>query len=123
MTTKNESLIHIKLEYDESLETKKNILNTQKDLINLLKTIKNYHKIRSEELRIKLNIQKKIKELRLNIIKLEQILPKIKIPEILKREIEDVRKEPVQKKMKKEDYDKNIEDQLREIQEKLKRLG
>jgi hypothetical protein len=120
---KGENLIHIKLEYDESLETKKNILNTEKDLINLLRTIKHYHTLRSEELRKRLSIQKKIKELKLNITKLEQVLPKIRIPEILKKETTDVIKEPVPKKIKKEDYDKNIEEQLREIQEKLKRLG
>jgi hypothetical protein len=120
---KNENLIHLRLSYEESVETKKNILNTEKDLITLLRTIKHYHAIRSEELRKKLMIQKKIKDLKLNITKLEQILPKIRIPEILRKETPDVKKEPVPKKMKKEDYDKNIEGQLKEIQEKLRRLG
>jgi hypothetical protein len=120
---KSESLIHIKLEYNESLETKRDALNTQKDLINLLKSIKHYHSIRNEELKLKLRIQKKIRELKMNISKLEQILPKVKIPEILRKENEEVRRESVPRKIKKEDYDKNIEDQLREIQEKLRRLG
>jgi hypothetical protein len=120
---KSENLLHIKLAYEESLETKRGILITQKDLINLLKTIKKYHSIRSEELRLKLRIQKKIKELQSNTAKLQQILPKIRIPNILRKETEEVRRESVPKKMKKEDYDKNIEDQLRDIQEKLKKLG
>jgi len=120
-----ESLIHIKLDYDESLEIRKEILNTQKDLINLLRTVKRYHIIRSTELQLKLMLQKKIKELKLNTIKLEQVLPKIRIPSILKREEKEediIKKESPVKKMKKEDYDKNIEEQLKEIQEKLKRL-
>lgn len=120
-----ESLIHIRLDYDESLETRKEILNTQKDLINLLRTVKRYHIIRNTELQLKLMLQKKIKELKLNTTKLEQILPKIRIPSILKREEKEddtIKRESPVKKMKKEDYDKNIEEQLKEIQEKLKRL-
>ena len=118
----NENLIYIKLDYDESLVTKRDILITQQELITLLRTIKHYHSLRSEELRLKLKIQKKIRELKLNVTKLEQVLPKIKIPEILRREPEEMIKEQVAKKPKKEDSEKNIEEQLKEIQEKLKRL-
>lgn len=120
----SENLIHIKLDYDEYLETRKEILNTQKDLIDLLRTVKRYHIIRSTELQLKLMLQKKIKELKLNNSKIEKVLPKIRVPNILKREKEEdlIKKESPVKKMKKEDYDKNIEEQLKEIQEKLKRL-
>ena len=125
---KSENLIHIKLENDEARETKRDVLSSERDLIMLLRTMKRYHLLRSTELAIKLKIQRKIRDLNLNITKLEQVLPKIKIPKILMKETEEEIKEelipkPTTKgKKQKEDFDKDLERQLREIQEKLSRL-
>jgi hypothetical protein len=126
MTTKNESLIHVKMDYGESLETKKDVLGSERDVLRLLQAIKKYHDLRSRELLLKSKIDKKIKELKLNLAKMEQILPKIKIPKILIREGEEEKEEeysPITySKAKKEEYDKDLENELREIQEKLRKL-
>lgn len=120
---KSENLIHIKLEYPEAVQSKKDILSSQRDLIELLKTIKRYTLLRKEELNIKLKIYKKIKELKTNLGNLHQIIPKIKIPEILKKGAEETKEEFKESKKKKEPYDRDLESQLEEIQERLKRLG
>ena len=115
---KSENLLHVKLEYEEGLQSKRDVLSTERDLIRIIKVMRRYHLLRREELNNKLRIQKKIREVKLNMIKLIQVLPKIKIPDILKKE--EVKEEIPTKK--KESYDVDLETQLREIQEKLKRL-
>lgn len=117
---KIENLLHVKLEYEEGVQSKKDILSSERDLIKLIKIMRRYHLLRKEELNNKLRIYKKIKELKLNLTKLTQALPKIKIPNILKKEEERTLEKTSNKK--KEDYDRDLESQLREIQEKLKRL-
>ncbi len=122
---KNENYVHIKMEYLESLETKRNLLSSERDLIKLFQIIKKYHLLRSSELILKLKIEKKIKELKSNVAKLEQNLPKIKIPKILEKEKEEFESEKfflTKRKTKTGDYDKELEKELMQIQEKLKKL-
>src|SRR3989344_2841096 len=118
MTVKNESLIHVKLEYGEAIQSKRDILSSVRDLIRLLKVIKRYHALRKEELDLKINIFKKIKDLKADLAKLTSTLPKIKIPDILIKENPKEEKTPARKK---EYPDRDLESQLQEIQEKLRR--
>lgn len=118
---KSENLLHVKLEYEEGVQSKKDILSSERDLIRLIKVMRRYHLLRKEELDNKLRIYKKIKELKLNLTKLNQTLPKIKIPGILRKEEVGQKEKGVVKK--KEAYDIDLETQLREIQERLRKLG
>jgi len=120
---KNENFIHIKFEHYEALKAKKDILSSAINLIKITKSIKNYHAFRSEELRIKLKLHRKLKEVVTNIRSLEKILPKVKIPEILKKEEEKIKKEKPIKKIKEKKYKDNLELELQEIQEKLNSLA
>ena len=117
---KNENLIHIKLEYEEVIQLKKGFLSSEMNLLKIAKSIKKYRFLRLEELKTKLKLYKKIKEIKNNITKLQIILPKIKIPEILKK---GKGSEEIEKKIKEKQYDKGLESQLREIQNKLKALA
>ena len=114
---KNENLIHVKLEYEEALQSKKNILSSEMNLLRIARMIKKYRLLRSEELKIKLKLHRKIKETLTNIRKTQLTLPKLEIPEILKKdkEIEEPAKPPI----KENQYDKSLESQLQEIQDKL----
>jgi len=112
-TEKEENLIHVKIGYDEGVESKKNLLNSEINLLNIAKIIRVYRLLRIDELRLKLQIIKKMKSINLNIKRLEKIVPKVKIPE-KSREVRI--KTPVEK------YDNNIEKELRKIQEKLNTL-
>ncbi len=111
--------IYLKLEYDESIESKKDLLSSQMLLLNLIKSIKAYHSIRLEELKIKTQIYKAVKELNLTIKKTKSSFPFLKIPEKAKREnINQKEMTPVRGKT-----DNNLELELQEIQKKLRNIG
>ena len=125
----SQNLIHVKFEYDEAVEAKKEILKSQIEVLRVLKVIKNYHKLRSQELNNKLKLHRKIKLLITHINKLKTTLPKIKIPEILynehdESELKEISKKPkLKKKIKERIYDNEIDRELADIQAKLKELG
>lgn len=116
----NQNLIHVKFEYGEALNAKKQILSSQMRLLRIAQLIGNYKKIRLKKLRTNLKTYRKIKELKKELSNLHQVLPKVKIPRIIK-------KEPEEKKVKEiplaqTQYDKGLETELQEIQEKLNKL-
>jgi len=117
----DENLIHIKLEFEEALQSKKDILSSEINLLKLEKIIKRYHRLRKEELKSKLNLSKRMREIKIDIRKLEQTLPEIKIPKILEtRGYEE--KDRIIEKSGKTEHDDDIEYQLLEIQRKLNSL-
>jgi hypothetical protein len=126
---KEESIFHIKVNYDEAIQSKKDILSAERDFLRVLKIIKRYELLRREELTNKLRIQNKIRELKINLTRINNVLPKIKLPDILKKKSESEKKEieeepikiPVRIKQSADEDD--LERQLKEIQEKLRKLG
>lgn len=127
---KEETIFHIKVDYEEAIQAKKEILSSERDFINILKIMRRYHLLRQKELDNKLKINNKIRDLKVNLRRIDEFLPKIKIPEILKKkgitEKEEIKEEKQVKKEIKIPQTKNedeLEKQLREIQERLSRLG
>jgi hypothetical protein len=116
----DENPVYFKLEYDESLESKKDILYSEMFLLNLLKIIKKYNAVRFEELKVKSQAYKGIKELNLTVKKMKSSFPFLKIPEKEKRE--ELEKE-VDIIRKRENFDDNLKSQLQEIQKKLDSLS
>jgi len=120
---KSENLIHIKFEYDSALESKKDILASEIDLLKISQRLSRYKESREKELDIKLKAEKKVKALKSDIIKLQDLLPKIKIPKILKPEAESSEKEEVEEEIItpriKEEGKSQVEMELEEIQRKL----
>ena len=112
---KNENLIHVKFEYEEALQSKKEVLSSEMTLLKIAKIIKEYRFLRLEELKLKLKLHRRMKETITNMRKLQTILPTL---EILKKD-EDNKKVD---KIKKTQYD-GLEYQLQEIQDKLKSLS
>lgn len=128
-STSEEKLIHIKLDYSEAVQSKKDILGTQRDLLEVLKNLKRYHLIRTQELKIKLMLYKKIKELKTSINKLNVSFPKIKIPDIIKHD-EDFKNRKEEREMKKikeisgkDMKQSDLEKELADIQKRLQELG
>jgi len=115
-----QSVVHVKLDYEESVQAKKDLLSSERDFIRILKTVKKYELLRKGELTTKLKIQNKIKNLKINLGRLNTIFPKIKLPDILRRN-EIIEEKSL--KIKEEGKDKDLESQLVEIQERLRRLG
>lgn len=117
---KEETLIHVRVGYEEGVESKKDILSIERDLLRILKILKKYSLLRKEEINIRLRMQNKIKILKMNLGRLNNTLPKIKIPDILRK---NETKEERLSRLKQESKEKDLESQLRDIQERLRKLG
>lgn len=118
--TKEENPVYVRLSYPEAIQSKRDILSLQMSLLKMIKLIRNYKLLRLEELRYKAKTYRRINELTLNIRKIKTELPKIKVPQINKKE--DEFKERVSA-VKTSQPDDGLESQLREIQEKLRAIG
>jgi len=116
---KNENLIYVKFEHDEAIQSKKDILSSEMGLIKVAKIMKRYHLLRMEELKLKIKLYRRLKEINKDVKKLQTTLPKVEMPKILKKEEEPKK---IEKPQKIQVYDDSLELQLQEIQNKLKSL-
>lgn len=122
-----DNLIHIKLEYGEALESKKDILSSEAGLLRISQKIEEYKNYRDRELALKFLLYKKLKDVRLNINSLHKILPAVKMPEILKKEEykgqnKVLGKKTGTKRMPPRDISGDIQSQLSEIENRLNEL-
>ena len=120
-TKAEENPVYVKLEYSEAMRAKREILSLQMSLLKIIKIIRNYKALRMEELRSKARAYRRIKDLTLNIKKIKTELPKIRIPQI-KRKEENEFAERI-KTVKQPQEGDELEMQLRDIQEKLRAIG
>lgn len=126
---KEEKLIYIKINYEDGIDSKRDILNSEAGMIKILQTIKKYHLLRDKELEKKEKLKKIEANLKINIAKINLTFPKIKVPKILQKEIIS-EENPVEIDIPREikiEHNKEVQDelsiQLEEIQEKLKKLS
>jgi len=122
---KKENAIHIMLSYPEAKRGKIDLLSSELALLKISRNIFNYKKNRYDEFSKKLLIAKRMKEVRLNINKIKNLLPHLKIPELLKEKeglVEKVEEEAITKTKMKPLVRGNVEGQLQEIQERLNQL-
>ena|SRR3989344_1983300 len=124
------STVHIKLEQPEAIEIKRDVLNSEMDLIKIIRIIRKYKILRMRELRLKEKLRKNMSTSVTNIKKLQIMLPKGRIPKIDHGEEEE---KDVLKKVKtytpkdqKAEQDKkrfdSLEMELSDIQSKLRAL-
>lgn len=121
MAKKEESLIHLRFGYSEAMNAKKDILSSQLNVLKIVQSINNYKKLKEEELKKNEKISLKIKSAKSDLTKLHRLLPKLKIPKILEKKEEKIKTDIEEKQTKVTRYG-TVEDQLRQIQEKLKNL-
>jgi len=119
--------VHVGINYDKAVSAKKDILNCEKEFLEIIRHIKTYNSLKKSEISIKNKIKKDIGNMKFMITRIQEDLPKTeetrtfdkkKKEEILIRPLKDKRK--IIKAGKKEDH---LEAELREIQEKLERLN
>ncbi|SRR3972149_10990471 len=115
----DEELIHVRLEYLESLEARKSILNVEKNLISIKNTSRLFNSLRIKELKTKCGLYAKLRETSVFLKNLKKTLPQLKISKPLK---EEKFKAPKVREIPKMKESSDIEIQLREIQEKLNSL-
>ncbi|MEK6918282.1 MAG: hypothetical protein AABW51_05025 [Nanoarchaeota archaeon] len=132
MKTKNDSLIHVKLEYEEALQSKRDILLTESELIKTAQAIRKYKELRMKEIAMKLELIKRIRDFKTQWRNTLHLLPPLELPKIIedieeerhkKEHHKDNKKAHHEKKEKTEKHHDNLEAQLKDIQEKLNRLG
>lgn len=92
--------------------------------------MKEYFLLKDKEVRIKSKLKRKIREFIICIDSINKIMPEVEKPKILRKEELQINKILIKKaeegektKRKKSHYEDSIESQLREIQEKLDRIG
>ncbi|MBT4375806.1 hypothetical protein HOD29_00320 [archaeon] len=115
--------IHLKLEYSEAISNRKEVLSAEINTLQLVTTIRAYHKLRAAELNKKVEMQKKLKSINANINKLSKLLPILKIPKILKKTEEvgvETHKEFSPKITKISSHP--LEDELKKIKNELSKL-
>jgi len=121
--------VHVGINYNKAVSTKKDILNCEKEFLEIIKHIKAYDFLKKREILLKSRVKKQISNLRLMITKIQEDLPKIeetKSFDKTKRKKEEIFIKPLKEKRKiiapakKED---RLEAELRDIQEKLDRLN
>jgi len=118
----NQKIVHVRLEYEEALNAKKDILSSELELIRIIKIMKRYSSLRNEEVRLKMRLRRKSSECLTEIRRIQKALPTLEIPQSVKRierEVYHLTKTP---KVTKEKKETNLEYELREIQNKLNSL-
>lgn len=101
--------IYVKLYPEEAVDSKRNLLSAEINFLNIIKKIQAYKKLRVNELVKRNAMKKKLKLLSSEIKSLATLLPSTKMPDI-------------EHKCKPE-KERKIEDELKEIREKLASLG
>jgi len=102
---------YVKMTDSEKIFGAKSLLHSQVSLLNSVKHIQEYNRLRNEELAIKILLKKKLAEFDDGLKVLEKVMPKM----AKEKEEEEVRKDSVKKRM-------SLESELEEIRRKIEKL-
>src|SRR3972149_4646188 len=114
---------YVRLESDEAITGKRDILSSQMNLLRVLKAVKNYHDLRLRELKAKSKLYGSAKEFGQNLKKLQADIPKLTTSRSFVRE-KETGKMQVKERMEpiRAGGDRDLEIQLQDIQEQLRAL-
>lgn len=115
-----ESIIHVRLEYNEAKQSKMDLLASEADIINIIQSMNRYLAIREVELGLKSKFYREIKKIAMEVKLLELNLPQIRTPRIMMRHSEE---KPIEVEAIKTKGGDELEKQLMDIQRKLKELS
>ncbi len=108
--------IHIRFDFNEFKESKKQLLASEMSLLRMVQKIKNYKALRKKEIKLRENIKDKINEIKGYEKDFKKHLPEVELPEI--KDVKDI-DEMVEEKEKRG----KLETELQEIQKRLKKLS
>ncbi len=114
---KKDSFIHIRLEYPEAKQSKRDLLASEADIINIIQSMNRYVAIRNIELGLKSKFYREIKKIAIEIRLLEANMPQIEMPKPLKH----LEVKPIE--VAKTKGGDELEKQLADIQRRLKELS
>ena len=73
-------IIHVKFEYNDALDSRKDILKLEMEIVKTLKQLKSYQKERKNEFKLKNTLKRKFLELAKLMKQLEEFFPQDAIP-------------------------------------------
>ena len=106
--------LHIRLEFNEALAEKKNLLHTEMHLLNLVGVMRKYSELRNNESIKRVAIKNKLRLALSNINSFKKIVPKVH-----EKKEEEIRI----REMIEQPKTHSLEQELREIQKKLEKMG
>jgi hypothetical protein len=115
-----ESLIHVRLEYNEAKQSKRDLLASEADVISIIQSMNKYLAIREIELALKSKFYREIKKIAMEVKLLESNLPQIRAPRLIERHSEE---KPIEVEAIKTKGGDELEKQLMDIQRRLKQLS
>lgn len=121
------SNIHIRIDYSDAIDLKRDTLLLEKSLLEAVQHIKEYNSLRKKEFTLKNQVKRDLNELKTSIIQLDSLLPKEDLIEIEKVQKQNKLVKTIKKERAKsipiEDKRDDLEYQLSEIKNKLSKLG
>ena len=78
------SNIHIRIDYSDAIDLKRDTLLLEKSLLEAVQHIKEYNSLRKKEFTLKNQVKRDLNELKTSIIQLDSLLPKEDLIEIEK---------------------------------------
>lgn len=118
--------IHIKVEYPEAVEGKKNMLILEKGMLEMVNHVRNYDNLRKKEFNIKTQIKKNFAELTGLISAIEANMPREEAEFTKEKYKKEAKVMEMQKHVKKKEVEhkkSEIERQIEDIRSQLARLG
>ncbi len=121
--SKGENFIHLKFEHAEAVNSRRDLLTSEIDLINIIKSFESFMALRAMELKLKEKFFRESKKIETGIKRLEKSLPDVEVPRILKQNVHK-KKERLEENFEfKETKNNDLESQLMDIQRKLRQLS
>lgn len=105
---------HVKLDYETSLSSKKQLLSAELNLLQIIRKIKAYNFLRKREFAAKKEFKKTISSLKSRVNSVEATFPE--------QDLKKKKMSKVIKKIRKKERS-NLKNELDEIKKKLERLG
>ncbi len=115
----NHDAIHLKLDYVNALDSKKDLLNSEKNLMLMAKAMHSYASLRKKELKKRVTLGRKAKELASLLKKMQKEMPETRTPSVGKKHVNETIVHAPSATKKQDKGRENIESQLEEIQRKL----
>jgi hypothetical protein len=106
---------HVKIEYENGLASKKELLSSEINLLNIVRRLRNYRILRRKEMAAKNSLNREMKALRIKFGLLEASFPDQK-----ELKVKDDKRKGKARKLKMNKAD--VHDELDEIRKKLERL-
>jgi len=93
-----DSFIHVKLEYGEAKQSKRDLLASEADIINIIQSMNKFIAIREIELGLKSKFYREIKKIAMEVKLLELNLPQIRAPRPITRHLDEKQMEEIKTK-------------------------